>query len=64
MLDIKEISRLLKDRRLDIVSDATNLSPATIRRIRDGEVTDPASSTHQRLSDYLQATAPARNGNA
>jgi len=62
MLSIDEISRLLKDRRLDIVAEATKLHPSTIRRFRDGDVTDPASSTHRALSDYLESTMPKAGG--
>jgi len=58
MLSVSEIERLLKDRRLDIVARETGLSSGTIRRFRDGEVTDPQLSTVLVLSEYLQSTAP------
>lgn len=62
MLEVSEIARLLKDRRLDLVSEATGLSPQTISRIRDGLTIDPSVSTVKALSDYLTKTAVIRGG--
>jgi hypothetical protein len=54
MLTVEQVSKALKDRRMDIVSTATGLHVNTIRAIRDGNVKDPSFGTMQRLSDYLE----------
>ena len=53
MLTIAEIRKALADRRLDIVAKATNLSPLTIARVRDGKG-DPKGKTIEKLSAYLE----------
>ena len=53
MLTTEEIRKLLADRRLDKVAEATGLSPLTIARMRDGKG-DPKASTVEALSRYLE----------
>ena len=52
-----EVQKLLRDRRVDIVSAATGLSRTTITNIRDGVITDPKLSTLSKLYEYLKATS-------
>ncbi len=54
MLDLHQISRLLADRKLDIVSDKTGLHRNVIASIRDRRNQNPAYATVKRLSDYLE----------
>lgn len=51
---LDEVRRLLADRRLDKVADATGLSRETVRQIRDGVNTNPTLATLQKLYDYLK----------
>lgn len=53
-MTITEIRQALKDRRLNLVSEATGLHVNTIREIRDGKAQDPRHSTVKALSDYLE----------
>jgi hypothetical protein len=55
VLDLDQISRLLKDRKLDAVSDETGLHRNIIAGIRDRKNQNPAYATVKRLSDYLEA---------
>ena len=54
MLDIDQISRLLLDRKLDVVSEKTGLHRNIIASIRDGRTTNPNYLTIKSLSDYLE----------
>lgn len=54
MLDLDEIKRLLADRRLDVVAEATNLHRNTIARIRDGKQENPKYFVLRKLSEYLE----------
>jgi hypothetical protein len=54
-MTVLEIRKALKDRRLNLVSEATGLHVNTIREIRDGLSTDPRNSSVVALSDYLEA---------
>lgn len=54
MLDLDEIKRLLADRRLDVVAEATNLHRNTIARIRDGRQPNPTYFVLRKLSEYLE----------
>lgn len=54
MMTKDEIQRLLADRRLDVVSDATGVHRSTIAKIRDGKQENPTVTVLQRLSDYLE----------
>lgn len=58
MLTIEEISRMLSDRRLGVVSEATGLHYNTIRAIRDGTSKKPSHDTIKALSDYF--TTPSK----
>lgn len=53
MLKLDEIKRLLADRRLNVVSAATDINRNTLAQIRDGKNENPTLRTMQRLSDYL-----------
>lgn len=54
MMDLDQIKRALADRRLDVVSSATNIHRNTIARIRDGHSTSPTYYVLRKLSDYLE----------
>ena len=54
-MTVLEIRKALKDRRLNMVSEATGLHVNTIREIRDGVSTDPRNSSVVALADYLEA---------
>jgi transcriptional regulator with XRE-family HTH domain len=53
MLTLDKIVGLLKDRRLDIVSDATGIHRNTLSGIRAGKITNPTYETVKRLSEYF-----------
>ncbi len=53
MLDLKEIRKLLADRRVDLVAEATGLGYNTVREIRCGAQKNPNYDTVKALSDYL-----------
>ncbi len=50
----EEIRSALKDRRLDMVSNATGLHVNTIRKIRDGKSTNSRYETIVILTKYLE----------
>lgn len=54
MLNVDKIQALLRDRRLDIIGDATGLHRNTLSAIRDGKNTNPSYETVCKLSDYFQ----------
>lgn len=53
VLTLNDIKRLLADRRLDIVSNATGVHRNTLAAIRDGKNDNPTFKTLQSLSDYF-----------
>jgi transcriptional regulator with XRE-family HTH domain len=53
MLTLDKIMGLLKDRRLDIVSDATGVHRNTLSGIRAGKIKNPSYETVKRLSEYF-----------
>lgn len=55
MLTIDQIKRMLADRRLDVVSEATGLHRNTLAAIRDGRHENPKYETMRKLSEYLSA---------
>lgn len=55
MLD--EVQKLLRDRRIDLVSAATGLSRSTITNIRDGLNQNPTMATLVKLHEYLKNTS-------
>lgn len=55
MLTVEQIKEGLKDRRLQVVADATGLAYMTLKRVRDGEGM-PSYKTVSTLSDYLTAS--------
>lgn len=59
MLAVDDIKRLLSDRRLDVVSKATQISRGTLAAIRDGKNKNPSYITLRRLSDYLTGSGTA-----
>ncbi len=61
MLDLNNIVRLLKDRRLSMVAEATGLSVSAIAAIRDGRQTNPTYGTLRLLSGYLTRSEDAEN---
>lgn len=52
-MDIDEIRRKLKDRRLDVVSERTGIHRSTIARVRDN-TTEPTHYIVQKLATYLE----------
>lgn len=55
MLDMKQIQKQLRDRRLSVLAEETGISHNTLIRVRD---TGKASyDTAKALSDYLEETA-------
>lgn len=59
MLAVDDIKRMLSDRRLDVVSKATQISRNTLAAIRDGKNENPRYITLRRLSDYLTGSGTA-----
>lgn len=57
MIEFQWISDALKDRRLNIVSEATGLSTVTIANIRDGKAKNPTIGTLDKLARYLEGGA-------
>ena len=53
MLSLDEISKALQGCDLTAVAYHTGMHINTIRRYRDGDVTDPPLETVRKLSDYL-----------
>lgn len=53
MMTLDKIMSALKDRRLDVVSDATGVHRNTLSAIRSGTVKNPSYATVKALSDYL-----------
>lgn len=53
MMSLKAIRNALIDRRINLVSKATNLHYNTIREVRDNPEANPTYSTIKALSDYL-----------
>jgi transcriptional regulator with XRE-family HTH domain len=58
MLSLEQIKTALEDRNLITVSQRIYVSPATLRRIKNGE-TKPSYETLKKLSDYLEAPIDA-----
>lgn len=54
MLTLAEIQKLLHDRRLTAVSEATKLSYDTVWRVANGKTIAVSYNTIKALSDYLQ----------
>jgi transcriptional regulator with XRE-family HTH domain len=52
MLTLDEIAVALRDRRMDIVAEATGLHRSTIARIKTGKA-NPTYDVMKALSDYL-----------
>lgn len=59
MLAVDDIKRLLIDRRLDVVSRATQISRGTLAAIRDGKNENPNYTTIRKLTDYLTGSGTA-----
>lgn len=55
MMALDKIRALLRDRRLDVVSDATGLHRNTLAYIRDSEGANPTEKTLTALSGYFEA---------
>lgn len=56
MLTLDQIKRLLHDRRLDIVCEATGLHRNTLSGIRNGQIKNPSHDTIRKLSEYFNAS--------
>lgn len=56
MRDIQEIRKLLKDRRLDIVSKETGIHRTTISYIRNNEKSNPTLRVLELLNKYFDNT--------
>lgn len=53
MLTLGQIREFLADRRLDVVSEKTNVHRNTLAAIRDGINENPKLKTIEALSDYF-----------
>lgn len=62
MLRLSEIKALLEDRNAALVGRKAGVHPNVVRAIRNGKKTNVASTTLERLSDYLerQNSSPPR----
>lgn len=54
MMTLDEIRHAMRDRRLDILSDATGISRQTLHEIRSNPDANPRYETLKALSDYLE----------
>lgn len=54
MLTLEQIREQLKDRRLQVVADATGVHYNTLLDIRDNENANPRYSTLIQISNYLE----------
>jgi len=54
-MNIDKMKRMLADRRLDVVSEATGVHVNTIARIRDGVTENPSHKSFSALQLYLEA---------
>lgn len=59
MLTLDEIRKLLADRRISVVAEATGLHRNTVAAIRDANGGTPSYKTVKALSDYLEGAADA-----
>ena len=55
MLTLDQIRSALRDRRIDIIADATGLHRNTISKVRDNPNSNPSLRVMKALSDYLTA---------
>jgi DNA-binding Xre family transcriptional regulator len=53
MMELPEVVKLLRDRRLSVVSDATGVNRNTLRLLRDGRQESIRYETLKALSDYF-----------
>lgn len=53
-MDIIKMRRMLADRRLDVVSEATGVHVNTIARIRDGKTDNPSHKSFEAIRKYLE----------
>lgn len=54
MLRLSEIKALLQDRNAAMVGRKAGVHPNVVRAIKNGKKTNVASTTLERLSDYLE----------
>lgn len=54
-MTLQQIADALRDRRLSVVAEATDLTRETLRRFRDGKAKKPEHETVRRLIEYLEA---------
>ena len=54
LLSLEDIKRLLKDKRLYVVSNATGLSFPTLKKMADGKKENFTYKTIKAISDYLK----------
>ena len=62
MLTLDEIQKALEGCDLTAVAFHTGLHFNTIRRYRDGRITDPPLDTVQKLSEYLTEGSAKKHG--
>ena len=55
MMTLEDIRAALKDRRVDLVAEATGVHYNTVRQIRDNPDANPTWRTMEALSLYLEA---------
>ena len=59
MLTLNETRRLLMDRRLQVVAQATGIHYNTLKKIRDDDQANPTYVVIKLLSDYLEGKQDA-----
>ena len=59
MLTLNETRRLLMDRRLQVVAQATGIHYNTLKKIRDDDQANPTYAVIKLLSDYLEGKQDA-----
>lgn len=53
IMELEEVRRRLRDRKIYVVSEATGLHFHTLRRLRDGDTKKPSYDTVRRVSEYF-----------
>jgi len=54
MMNLPDIAKALKDRRLSVLAQATGVNRNTLALIRDGKHENPRYETLKAISDYLE----------
>lgn len=57
-MTLEQIVAALKDRRIDMVSEATGLHYQTVMKVRNGDSKNPSNDTMRALEAYLEGRKP------